>query len=376
MRRLKTKLGWGLAIATAITLTACGSDPVDENVLEDIDPPQQIEFVDADGELVVEVDGEMIGDPMTDLDGDGTADEGEDMEEKGGPVEETVMRELYLMDRNGYVAPQTINIPSGENEVEKTIEYLVKGGPVTDVLPNGFQATLPSGTELLGVEVAAGVVTLDFSEQFEDYHPEQELQILQSLTWTVTQLDDVDRVKLKVNGEALDVMPQNGTPIANGYTRSHGINLEMSDFADLSNTKSVIVYFLNEVDNQTYYVPVTRRVPQQDDVYQAVVGELLKGPNMMSPLLSDFDRHVELLDQPVLSNGTLTLNFSEQLLNKMEGEAVSNDVINMLVLSLTEQQEVQSVSLQVDSNDSILVTTGETLTEPVARPNTVNTGEY
>ncbi|MDG5786904.1 GerMN domain-containing protein [Evansella sp. AB-P1] len=381
MRRLKGKLGWLLTIVTAITLTACGSDPVNDidDVLKDIDPPQQIEYMEEDEEVSLEVmedENGTIGDPATDLDADGITDQ-EEVEEKGGTVSESVMRELYLMDRNGLVAPQTLTIPTGENEVEKVVEYLVNGGPVTEVLPSGFQAVLPSGTEILGAEVSSdGIVTIDFSEEFSDYHPNQELQVLQALTWTVTQLSDVNRLMIKVEGEQLEMMPQNGTPIASGYTRAHGINLEMSDQTDLVNTNSVVLYFLSENEGRTYYVPVTRRVPAQEDVYQAVVGELLKGPSMLTALLSDFDSNVQLVEEPRFSNGTLTVNFSKELLNKNEGTALSEDVLNMLVLSLTEQENVENVSLLVDSEETIEVSTGETLSTPVNRPNTVNTGEY
>ncbi|ADU31390.1 GerMN domain-containing protein [Evansella cellulosilytica] len=376
MRRLKLKSGWLLIVAAAVTLTACGSDPVDD-VLQEIDPPQQINFVDEEEglevDLVVEEDGDQSS-STTDMDGDGVADEAE---EKGGTVSETVMRELYLVDSNGLVAPQSVNLPRGDSELEGIVQYLVQGGPVTELLPNGFQAVLPSGTEILNAEVQQGTATLNLSEQFTEYHPQQEMQILQALTWTVTQLDGVDSLKLQLDGEELSMMPQNGTPISSsGYTRNHGINLEMSDQADLVNTKSVVLYFLSQTDDQTYYVPVTRRVNQDDDLYEAVVGELIKGPGMMSPLLTEFSNGVELLDAPQLANGTLTLNFNEALLNMSEGTALSEYVLNMIVYSLTEQPTVENVSLQVDSESSIEVNSGETLTEPVARPNMVNTGEY
>ncbi|MCD8510305.1 MAG: GerMN domain-containing protein [Bacillus sp. (in: Bacteria)] len=376
MRRLKTKLGWLLIVTAAVALTACGSEPADEEVLEEVDPPQ-INYIDEDVDVQAGVDDGEIGEPMTDMDGDGEAD-GEELEEKGGTVSETVMTELYLLDKNGLVAPQSINIPRGENQVEKAVEYLIQGGPITELLPNGFQAVLPSGTELLDVQVDGnGVATLNFSDQFSQYHPNLEMQVLQALTWTVTQMENVDRIKLQVNGDDLEMMPQNGTPISSGYTRAHGINLEMTDEVDIVNTKPVVVYFLSQIDNHTYYVPVTRRVPQQMDNYEAVITELAKGPDIMSPLLSSMRSGLELIEAPMLSaDGTLTLNFNEVLLSTMEGQAISHEVLNMLVLSLTEQKDVQSVALQVESEGTIMVSTGETLTEPVSRPNMVNTGEY
>ncbi|MBU9721965.1 MULTISPECIES: GerMN domain-containing protein [Bacillaceae] len=382
MRRLNLKSIWWLPVA-AITLAACGgTDPVDD-VLEEMDPPQT-EYIEEGEELEggegLEVQGEVDeNNEEEDMISSITDEEAEEIEEeKGGTVTESAMTELYLLDRNGYVAAQTMNIPRSSNEVQAAVEYLVQGGPVTEMLPNGFQAVLPPGTEVLDSEVSNGVATVDLSEHFAEYHPDQELQVLQALTWTLTQLDDVDRVMLRMNGEELTEMPQNGTPISSGYTRGHGINLETDNVSDLVDTKPVVVYFLSQTDDlQTYYVPVTRRVPNNMDSYEAVVNELLEGPALMSGLLNDFSREVELLDNPQLaSNGTLTLNFNEALRSQLEGTAVSQDVLNMLVLSLTEQPDVRDVAIQVESDDTIMVSTGETITEPVSRPTNVNTGEY
>ncbi|WP_096189599.1 GerMN domain-containing protein [Evansella halocellulosilytica] len=383
MRRLTTKSTW-LLLAAAVTLTACGADPVDET-LEEMDPPQ-IDFLEEDEELDLEVmeedeDG-VIGEGVTteDVEEIGEVGEADEAEEKGGvaeeAAEETAMTELYLVDRNGLVAPQTFNLPDSENDVQQTVSYLIQGGPISEMLPNGFQASLPPGTEVIDATVDQGVATINFNEEFTDYRPEDELQVLQSLTWTVTQIEGVDRVKLQVDGENIDTMPQRGTPVAQGYTRSHGINLEESDHADIASTKSLVVYFLAQDSEQTYYVPVTRRVDQNTDEYEAVMAELLKGPNMMSNLLTDFRQEVELVEEPTLQGGTLTLNFNEAVLSQMEGTAMSETVLNMIVLSMTEQDEVENVAVQVESESAVLVSTGETLTEPVARPDMVNTGEY
>lgn len=384
MRRLKMKLKGALAVTITLILAACGADPQeDENVLQEIDPPQEIEFIneneelDVQGQAMDDENGE-VGDSVTDMDGDGEADEAQGVEEKGGPVDETVMKELYLLDSNGYVAPLSLPIATntGSNEIENIINHLVHGGPIVELLPNGFQAVLPSGTEVLDIEVSNGVATIDFSEGFTEYHPNQELQLLEALTWSVTELDGINRVKLKVNGEPLTTMPKNGTPIGDGYTRNHGINLEMTDVEDITNTSSAIVYFISQTDENTNYIPVTRRIPNDGNKYEAVVNELLKGPNMWTPLLTDFRESVKLLEEPSYSSGTVTLNFNEAILDMLGGTAISEDVLNTIVLSLTELNEVEEVAFLVESNDSILVSSGENISDPVTRPEMVNTGEY
>jgi germination protein M len=50
--------------------------------------------------------------------------------------------------------------------------------------------------------------------------------------------------------------------------------------------------------------------------------------------------------------------------------------LNALVLSLTEQKGIESVAVTVDGKAEIVNENGEKLTEPVTRPENVNTGSF
>lgn len=147
------------------------------------------------------------------------------------------------------------------------------------MLPNGFRAVLPADTQVLSVNLKQdGTLVIDFSKEFANYRPEDEKRILQAITWTVTQFDNVKRVKIRMNGHDQNVMPVNGTPISEELSRDDGINIETNGVVDITNTHPVIVYFLAQDGKQTYYVPVTRRVPNSEqDELAAVVKELIKG---------------------------------------------------------------------------------------------------
>lgn len=291
-------------------------------------------------------------------------------------VSEMTTRELYLIDQNGLVAPQALQLPKSEGVARQALEYLVQDGPVSELLPNGFQAVLPPGTEIFGVNIKDGVAIADFSEQFKDYRPEDELKILQSITWTLTQFESVETVKIRINGYDQEVMPVNGTPIGEGFSRSNGINMETNNMVDVSNSKGVTLYFLSQNGENVYYVPVTRRVNSNEDQLKAVVTQLLAGPSNFTNLLTDFRHGVQLIEEPRYANGVVTVNFNEALLNHIEGTAISEEVLNLLVLSLTEQAGVEKVAIEVNGDNKILMATGEFLSEPVARPLKVNSGKY
>lgn len=287
---------------------------------------------------------------------------------------QSVMTELYLIDKNGYVVPQTIALPSQQGIAKQALEHLVVDGPVSNVLPNGFRAVLPAGTEV-DVDIKDGHATVDFSKEFADYDASDELKILQAITWTLTQFDTVETVKLQMNGHELTEMPVNKTPITSDLSRANGINIDTSSTFDITNSTPLTLYYLGGEDNNYYYVPVTKRVDlKSSDLVTAVVNELVKGPRSSSNLLTEFMHDVALMTEPKLDEkeGKVALNFNENIYGSFEEKIVSQSLIDVLVLSLTEQKGIESVEVLVNGEASLVTEDGKELSEPVNRPEKVN----
>lgn len=342
-------------LATTVFLSGCGLFGGEEK--KKIDPPQDVTIMK---------DGEAVDENVP-------AKTNQDGKEA---VETSIQTELYLIDKDGYVVSQTMALPKTESVAKQALEYLVENGPVQEMLPNGFRAVLPADTEV-SVNIDNGTATVDFSKEFASYKKEDEKRILQAVTWTLTQFDTVNKVKLQMNGTPLDAMPVNGTPIGKEVSRADGINLDNSDVVDITNTKSVTVYYIGGEKGSYYYVPVTKRVSNEvKDTVTAVVNELVEGPAFASNLLSEFQPDVKLLDAPKLEDGKVTLNFNESIYGSFEEKMVSEHILNSLVLSLTEQPGIESVALTVKGKADVLKESGEKLSEPVTRPENVNTGSF
>src|SRR5699024_3106557 len=114
---------------------------------EDIDPPVDSESVDSENDELDDEENNEAGDRE-----DGNEAEGENGVESD-ISSETVARQLFLVDVNGQLASQTIELPATKEAATQVLEHLVVGGPVTSMLPNGFQAVLPEGTEILGLDL-------------------------------------------------------------------------------------------------------------------------------------------------------------------------------------------------------------------------------
>lgn len=287
-----------------------------------------------------------------------------------------VKTELYLIDKNGYVVPQTLALPKTASPAKQALEYLVTNGPVSEMLPNGFRSVLPADTSL-SVAIKDGVATVDFSKEFKNYQAADELKILQSVTWTLTQFNSIKQVKLQMAGHELTQMPVKGTPISENLSRASGINIDTADVTDITNTKPVTVYYIGGVEGSYYYVPVTRRVSNNEkDNIVAVVNELIQGPSEKSNLVSEFMSDVKLLGTPKVENGKVTLDFNENIYGSFKKNMISQHLLDTLVLSLTEQKGIDQVAVTVKGKAGLVKEDGKKLTAPVTRPEKVNTGSF
>ncbi|GAE30170.1 GerMN domain-containing protein [Alkalihalobacillus hemicellulosilyticus] len=349
------------SILLILVMAACSFGAND--VVDEMDtPPTDYSELDQEGQE--ESEPEM---------GEGDEESGNENENENEAAEQ-VQRKLYLIDANGMVVPQTMDLPKTESVLRQSLEYLVDGGPITEMLPSGFSAVIPAGTEV-DVHLAEGVAIADFSNEFKEYNPDMEQQILQAITWTLTEFDNVDKVQIKVNGYLQETMPVGSTPIGDGVSRENGINIETGGLADMVNSKGVTLYFLAQNGDNTYYVPVTRRVKVEEDSIEAAVSQLIKGPSIETPLLTDFRQGVELIEEPQYQNGVVTLNFNEGILSQLQSTAVSATVLDMLALTLTEQEGIEKVAIEVEGDAEVLNESGQWI-EEVVRPEQYNIGAY
>ncbi|WP_087971833.1 GerMN domain-containing protein [Oceanobacillus rekensis] len=344
-------------VSFAVILSGCFQG---EQSLEEIDPPQDAEAVD-NLENIAEEDAEAVNDK----------DAAEAVNDEDAAVTETVPRELYLIDSNGMVASQTLELPSPNSKEVATqvMEYLVKGGPVTPILPNGFQAVLPEGTEILGLNLQEdGTMVVDLSEDFENYEATDEQKILEAMTHTLTQFENVNKIMLRINGQQLNEMPVNGTPISDGYTRVNGINIVDTDTLDLIDSKAVTMYYPAEHDENRYYVPVTQYIESNEESeFSSIIQGLIDGPGFNTNVVHVFNPETTLANKPKLNDGVLEIIFNEGILKDSDQSIISDEVMETIVRTLTEQRNVEAVNVKVENVDQLVNESGEAYTEPVTK---------
>lgn len=278
-----------------------------------------------------------------------------------------IQRQLYLADSAGVLIPQSVGLPQTKDVVRQTLQYLVKDGPVTDLLPNGFQAVLPPDTEVTrAVLDSNGNLTADFSKELVTAGTDRQ-QILQSIVWTATQFDQVKTVTVRVAGKSITNGPS-GTAqvIGRNLTRSDGINPVFGTLADVTGSSQQTVYYLAADKGSTYEVPVTIRIADQGDILSGLVAALIHEP-ASSDFISPFNPDTKLVEKPTLSDGVVHLHFNSALYDSTSAKKVSDQALRSLVLTLTGEPGIRQVAIKVGNSDRILLESGKVISGPVSR---------
>ncbi len=259
---------------------------------------------------------------------------------------------VYLLDSNDYVARTTIKGCDCDTlETAKDVtEGLIVDGAKSNIIPNGFRPLVPSGTELLDVKLENQVLTLNFSKELLDIKEEYEDKMIESIVYSLTSIDGIDKVVIQVEGEVLKRLPNSGKSLPTSLDKSYGIN-KSYDLVTTQDIDSYTVYYVGEFNDNKYYVPITRYVNQQNqDKIKVIIDELSTSPIYETNLMSYLNSNVSLMNYEIEEN-TLKLNFNDSILSDSTSNHILEEVVYTISLSIEDNYEVEEVAFLVNNEE-------------------------
>lgn len=260
---------------------------------------------------------------------------------------------IYLLDSNDYVARTKINSINNSDVIAKTkdlIEGLIIGGSKSNIIPNGFRSIIPSGTTVLDISLESDTVTVNFSDELLDINEKYEEKMIEAIVYTLTSLDNVDKVIIKVNGEVLTKLPNSGKNLPSVLDKSFGIN-KVYDISSVHNIDSFTVYYVNSYNDNSYYVPVTKYINNDNqDKIKVIIEQLSSAPIYESNLMSFLDVSAKLLDYS-LEEEVIKLNFNNAILSDVTNSNILEEVVYTISLSMNDNYGVEEVIFCVDNEE-------------------------
>ena len=253
---------------------------------------------------------------------------------------------IFLMDQNSYVALTSVavNDTSIENKARQLIRVLTIGG-MDSKIPSGFSAIIPPNTEVLSLSYENGIIKIDFSKDLLNISENLEEKMVESIVYTLTSIDKVDGVIIYVEGDILTKLPKTKINLPSTLDKTFGINKEF----DLTSTKDitdVTIYYINQISDNYYYVPVTKYVNDNRDKASIIIDELSSNFNPNKNLMSFLNGGTKLVSS-IVKDGKMQLNFNEEILNSSVSEDISKETLDMITLSIGANYDVKEVVFNV-----------------------------
>lgn len=283
-------------------------------------------------------------------------DNKKDIDLKNDKIEYTynnVESTIYLVDSNNYVARTSIATCKcdGVDLAKDLVNGLIIGGSKNNIIPNGFRSILPPDVSILNIELNNKILVIDFSKELLEVNEKDEEKMLEAIIYTLTSIDGIDKVIIKVEGEVLDKLPNSKNNIPTVLDRSYGIN-KIYDLSSLNDIMSYTTYYISTYNDNKYYVPVTKYVNSKDsDIVKVIIKELGSSPIYQTNLMSYLNANTILNDYE-LDNNKLKLNFNELLLNDLDKKNILEEVIYTISLSMNNVYDnLESVSFLVNNEE-------------------------
>lgn len=254
--------------------------------------------------------------------------------------------DIFLMDRNSYVA--LTSAPVMEKDIEKRARELIKiltVGGMDSKVPSGFSAILPPDTEVLSITYDHDVLKVNFSKDLLEIDKKLEEKMIEALVYTLTSIDKVEKIILYVEGDILTKLPKTKINLPSTLDRTFGINKEFN----LTSTKDitdVTVYYINQINDNYYYVPVTKYLNDNREKIDIIIEELSVGLNPNKKLKSYLSDDVEIVSKTI-NEKLVSLEFKDNDNNQEKTENIDKTV----ALSVCETYKIDGVELNKTKKD-------------------------
>ena len=259
--------------------------------------------------------------------------------------------EIFLMDINGYLARTTISLNS-ENTIDQAKEILntlIIGSSGESKIPNGFVGIIPADTKVSNIEFKDGVLKVNFSSDLLDVKEELEEKIIEAIVYNLTSINGVEKVIIFVDGNILSKLPKTGINLPSALDRSFGINKEY-DIKSTKNLNEVTIYYINNYNNNEYYVPVTKYLNDDREKIQIIVDELAGTTTYNSNLMSYLNSNTKLLTISETFD-KMDLVFNNYILDNMTDKDILEEVVYTIGLSVKDNYDVTELVFKVEDEE-------------------------
>ena len=257
---------------------------------------------------------------------------------------------VYLLDDDNYVS-RVISYYD-ETDIDKVIRNKI------NILINGdknldnFYSLIPKKTILKDISVNKDSVYLNFSKEFLNVNKYIEESMVESIVYTLTEINGINNVYINIDGEKFVMLPNSKKVIPYPLTRSFGINKKY-DLDSLNDIDKTIVYFVKKNDSGEYYVPITKVSNLSSSKIDIIIDELKSTVNAQDNLSSFISDNVVLEENKIIDD-KIDLVFNEYIFSDSSKKTILEEVKYVVSQSIFDNLDVKEVIFSTKEHNNIV----------------------
>lgn len=245
---------------------------------------------------------------------------------------------IYLLNKNNLLVKTKVFINNKKNkEIESIIKYLTITNNKT---PVGLKTYIPKNTKILNYKLENNTLIIDLSKEFLSTANKQ--LVITGLVYSLLEIKDIDNIMLHVEGKPIE-----------GYNevlnKNIGINNEFL-FNSRYDISRVVIYYVDKIDNKTYFVPVTKYLNDTREKIEIIIDELKENNNNLISYLNDNAKLINYREE----GNVLYLNFNEYLIDS--NDEVSKNIMKTIAYSVFDNYNVNVVCFETNSKRVDMIT--------------------
>lgn len=259
---------------------------------------------------------------------------------------------IFLLDSDNYLVETDIVISETkdiEKKAKELLTALIEGSSLEDKIPSGFKSIINSETKILSLKYNEGLIKVDFSKELMDTNIELEEKTIEAIVFTLTSIEDVKSVIIYMDGEILTKLPQSKINLPSTLDRSFGINKQYN-ITSYKNITKTTVYYIDKINDNTYYVPVTKVNNDNREKIEIIVDELSSSNLYKTNLMSYLNNNTKVLSVNE-DEEKMVIEFNSYIFNDIDTKDILEEVIYTICLSINDNYNVKEVVFNVDNKE-------------------------
>lgn len=253
--------------------------------------------------------------------------------EKPKEKQQDYYKMVVFKDEDQDLIPISINLHS-QVELEREVMNCIDLMKSNEFKEYGLYPVLSPDLEVLSVDLDNHVLTVDFND--EVVANSDDMDILEALTFTLTDYEDVARLNIQINGKDIATLPNSLIPVSS-LTKDLGLNNFEETSTLLHETIPVMVYHEKSIQDHSYYIPTTLRISENDSL-----------DHQVKTILNYVKSQIQVIDTS-LEDGILNVELGSNIL--LDNERIDQTLEDLIVLSLSSLKDVEKVDITINKEN-------------------------